>query len=305
MVELQYDIGDELVDVLELYFAEFEQTPWVIRQSVAESRLSLIGYFSDRESAQLEWRSLMRHVPRLDGETAITPLADQDWMTAYRAHVQPFSIAGFHWVPLWCRDSCDVPDDAPVIFLDPGMAFGTGQHPTTRLCIEALFECRDAWSSALNRKCVLDAGCGSGILALTAARLGFGRVTACDHDDVAVDVTQRNIAANALEDGVRAVRMSMARALDNHSYDLIMANILSSILMQHLEHIVSALNAGGVAVLSGMLEAEKDDVVAELRGSPGVRRCGLSLNIRHLGEWFTVVLHMPRVLEADSRGVDL
>src|SRR5690606_13383313 len=99
------------------------------------------------------------------------------------------------WVPVWERASYQVTNDDVVVWLDPGLAFGTGNHETTRLCCERLV----SWSGARAREArVVDAGCGSGILALSAARLGFDDVRGFDHDAEAVRVSEENAALNEL-----------------------------------------------------------------------------------------------------------
>jgi ribosomal protein L11 methyltransferase len=143
------------------------------------------------------------------GRATTADVAD-GWEDRWRAFHRPVTVGGLWIGPPWETP----PGDRPAVVIDPGRAFGTGAHPTTRLCIELL--------SGRSRGSVLDIGCGSGVLSIAAARLGFGPVVAIDVDPVAVDVTLANAAANGVE-----VEVSVADALAGPlpSTDLVIANI--------------------------------------------------------------------------------
>jgi ribosomal protein L11 methyltransferase len=139
-----------------------------------------------------------------------------------------------------------------VIEIDPGMAFGTGQHPTTAMCLRALEELVPARAS------VLDLGCGSGILAIAAAKLGAGRVLALDIDPQAVSAATSNIEANALEGRIEVREGSLGAPGAEERFDLIAANISSLALERLAPAIHAALNAGGHLIASGFLEDAVD-----------------------------------------------
>lgn len=177
--------------------------------------------------------------------TAIEPLPEQDWVRLTQSQFEPVEISpGFWVVPSWHA----VPASARrVIRLDPGLAFGTGTHPTTRMCLR--------WIAAHPPagKRVLDYGCGSGILALGAALHGAAAVDAVDIDPAAVQATQDNAAANVI--GLASVGLpDQARG----PYDLVLANILASPL-QVLAPLLSGLVApSGALVLAGVLERQTE-----------------------------------------------
>jgi ribosomal protein L11 methyltransferase len=171
---------------------------------------------------------------------------EQDWVRATQAQFGPIRIADdFHVVPTWS----EAPAHGRVIRLDPGLAFGTGSHPTTRLCLE--------WLHATLRggEAVLDYGCGSGILAIAAARLGAAAVTGTDVDPQALEASAGNARAN----GVTA-RFVAPGALAHSEVDVVVANILANPLVLLAPAIATRVRAGGRLALSGILEAQADEV---------------------------------------------
>ncbi len=164
-----------------------------------------------------------------------TPLAS-GWEDAWRTFHRPVVVGGVWIGPPWEPQ----PTDLPTVVIDPGRAFGTGAHPTTQLCVGLL--------SGLERGSLLDVGCGSGVLAIAAARLGFAPVTAIDVDPVAVEVTIENAVANGV-----ALDVRVADALQGAmpSVDVALANVLRA----PVEAVLPRLDAG-VAVTSGYLAGE-------------------------------------------------
>ncbi len=143
--------------------------------------------------------------------------------------------------------------DGAVVELDPGLAFGTGAHPTTSMCLEALAE------QDLTGKRVLDFGCGSGILALASLKLGASGVLACDHDPQALLATRDNADFN----GLSADRLELVAALGKHEpVDVLVANVLANPLIELSPLLTDNLRAGGVLILSGLLVEQAADVAA-------------------------------------------
>jgi ribosomal protein L11 methyltransferase len=176
-------------------------------------------------------------------------IADDDWVRRTQSQFAPLAIGNRLWiVPSWHQP----PDTAAaVVRLDPGMAFGTGSHPTTRLALEFLAR------EIRGRERVLDYGCGSGILAIAAAKLGAGRTDAVDLEPQALQATTDNARANDV-----AVGAWSPETLPLGEYDVIVANILSNPLIL-LEPLISArARIGGTVALSGILEAQAAEVVA-------------------------------------------
>jgi ribosomal protein L11 methyltransferase len=174
---------------------------------------------------------------------------DADWVRATQAQFAPIRVSARLWiVPTWHV----APDAAALnIVLDPGLAFGSGSHPTTRLCLR--------WLEARVRggESVLDYGCGSGILAIAAARLGAGDVTGIDIDPDAVRAARDNAAANAV-----AARFADTDAPMPPPADLVVANILANPLKLLAPLLAAHTRAGGRLVLAGLLDAQADEVAA-------------------------------------------
>ena len=183
------------------------------------------------------------------------PVAEQDWVRAAQAQFGPIRIDETMWiVPSWCE-----PVDATAInlALDPGLAFGTGSHPTTRLCLQWLaHELRGGES-------VLDYGCGSGILAIAACRLGALRVVGTDIDPQALDAS----IANAQRNRVAARFVSPDRlATEEHSpFDVVVANILANPLRILAPAIARRVEPGGRILLCGILATQTDPLIAVYR----------------------------------------
>ena len=177
-------------------------------------------------------------------------LAEQDWVRATQAQFTPIRIADKLWVvPSWCAP----PDpDALNLTLDPGLAFGTGSHPTTRLCL--------AWLAQNLRRGerVLDYGCGSGILAIAAARLGAAEVVGVDVDPQAIIASRANARAN----GVVAAFATPAAAPPAAPFDVLVANILANPLVVLAPALAARVRSGGRIVLSGILAPQAAAVAA-------------------------------------------
>jgi len=170
---------------------------------------------------------------------------EEGWEDRWRAFHHPVRIG-----PLWVGPPWEAPDpDAVAVVVDPGRAFGTGAHPTTRLCLELLLD--------LPRGSLLDVGCGSGVLSIAAAKLGFGPVAAIDVDPQAVEATARNADVNGVELGVR---LADALADPLPSADTAVVNVALEV-----DEAVAARLTCGQLVLSGYLASEEPAV-------PGFRR---------------------------------
>ena len=228
--------------------------------------------------------ALRRDLRALDG--VVRPLRartvrDGLWAEAWKRHFPVLRIGLIVIRPSWRAYRPRIGD--VVIELDPGMAFGTGQHETTRMCLLALEE------RVLHGMRVLDVGCGSGILGIAAARLGADRVDALDIDPVAVRVTKENAARNAVDDIVQAAEGSLGErwpfaAPAAARYDLVLANLSSRLVRELAGPLVEALRPGGVALVSGLIAEHEPACRAALEAA--VARV---LETRSDGEWRLLV----------------
>lgn len=177
-------------------------------------------------------------------------LADQDWERAWMDQFHPMQFGRRLWI---CPSGGTITQtDAVIVDLDPGLAFGTGTHPTTALCLRWLD------GHDLHRRTVIDFGCGSGVLGIAALKLGASRVVAVDHDPQAVLATRDNAARNAVSDRIE-VRNS--DGFEGHSADMVVANILANVLIALAPRIEKLVTPGGQLVMSGVLQAQADDVM--------------------------------------------
>jgi len=188
---------------------------------------------------------------RLDkSDLIIENIADQDWERAWMDEFKPMRFGQRVWV---CPSWCEPPEPGDInIMLDPGLAFGSGTHPTTALCL--------AWLDAqdLQGKTVIDYGCGSGILAIAAALLGARQVIAVDNDPQAIIATANNRDTN----GIAADRLTVHLPGETHApADMVIANILSGPLAELTPVLTALTRPGGNLVLSGVLSEQTDALI--------------------------------------------
>ncbi len=180
---------------------------------------------------------------------SVGAVEDQDWVRLTQSQFEPIPISQRLWItPTWheCPDA-----DAISIQLDPGLAFGTGSHPTTRLCLK--------WLDAnLNSgETVMDYGCGSGILAIAAKKLGAGKTEGVDIDPQAMIASRQNAEQNQVE-----INFYLPDQEPQGQYDVVVANILTNPLKALAPLLAGKVRAGGRITLSGILEEQADDVIA-------------------------------------------
>jgi ribosomal protein L11 methyltransferase len=192
------------------------------------------------------------------GELATRLVHEADWALAWKAHF-PVLRVGRRLVirPTWRRLRRRAPDDV-VIALDPGMAFGTGLHPTTRLCLAALEAVADETGGGLAGARVLDVGCGSGILSIAAARLGADSVLGLDTDPIAVEATTANARRNRLARRVRARLGSVPSGTG--PYGVVLANLIAGLLVTLAPGLAAELAPGGILVASGIFRDREPEV---------------------------------------------
>jgi len=213
------------------------------------------------------------------GELAVKELEDADWENAWKAHFSLLKIGSRLVVkPSWI--DYEAGRDEVVIGLDPGMAFGTGYHPTTRMCLEA-FEglVRPGME-------VLDLGTGSGILAIAAARLGAASVLALDVDPTAVKVAKRNFRASGLMSVVCLARGTLPHPLAQEGhFDLAIANISARVICDMAPHLWHALKPGGLLIASGIIQKQQQELEETL-----INRGFSHLKTYALEDWVALLL---------------
>lgn len=293
MIELRCPLDAEMADPLEEHFLEQVRSSWMLIQAKPTDTYHLHGYFATREEGEAAWVELRAAFPGLPVVPEWRDVADRDWKEAYKLHFKPWARDGLHWVPSWERAGYTVPPGEVSVVLDPGMAFGTGSHETTRLCAVRLLEARARWQGAVAGRAVIDAGCGTGLLALSAVKLGFGNVTGFDHDPEAVSVSLANRAENGLpEDRPVFLEAGLEDGLRGRTADVVLANIQADVLMIYRTELLAAVRPGGVLALSGILATESDQVRASfVEAAPAAWGASPALvDVRVDGEWSDLAL---------------
>ncbi|RFC48078.1 MAG: ribosomal protein L11 methyltransferase [Verrucomicrobia bacterium] len=290
LCEIKVEIPAGRADEADNVMLELGIEGWSLLEDAIAQRAWVVGIFSGETEAKSRWGELSGLLPGLAlGEPVRRMLADGDWRDSYKAHFKAWRFGRLHWVPVWERAGFQLPAGDEVLWLDPGMAFGTGNHETTRLCVERLTELEArqvAAGGARGCRRVIDAGCGSGILALSAAKLGFEEVVGFDNDPEAVKVSEENAELNGLTGRVPFYVGDLVSGLAGKSADVLLANILANILIQFAPQLIAAVAPGGTLVLSGILAVES----AQVREVFAVAAPGWTVESRVLGEWSDVVL---------------
>ena len=188
----------------------------------------------------------------VDAELTIEAVPETDWVRATQAQFDPIPIGG----PLWIVPTWHTPPEADAInlVLDPGLAFGTGSHPTTRMCLQWLVRERPTGA-------ILDYGCGSGILAIAAAKLGAREVVGVDIDPQAVRSAHDNADANAVTAAFFDASATLPTPDDTQKYDVVLANILAHPLRVLAPALVARLKPGASLVLAGLLAEQAEELI--------------------------------------------
>jgi ribosomal protein L11 methyltransferase len=253
-----------------------------IEESAARENIIRISAFFDKEFHE---RDMLRDrivdafaaFPELRSawiEIDLEPACD--WNERWKELFKPFEIAkGFVIVPSW-EEYKARPGDR-IVHLDPGMAFGTGLHETTRLCADALLT---HIGTANSRPSVLDVGTGSGILAIMARLLGAGTVAAVDNDPDALTVARENFVKNACPDIFVADDIGQRE----DRFDIVIANILLPTLLSLYDLIAARTKAGGILILSGITHEQEEPIIEKYR------KTFVLLETSHRGEWSALTL---------------
>ncbi|MFP4322822.1 MAG: 50S ribosomal protein L11 methyltransferase [Anaerolineales bacterium] len=301
-VEVSVEVSGEAAEIVAEVFERYGHQGVVIEQAgffietwedavPPPERVVVKAYFLADASApdkQAALRDALRYlnmaipVP----EPAFRALASADWETAWRAQYKPLRVGRRLYIhPTWITP--DPPAEADIhIALDPGMAFGTGTHPSTQLCLlaaEELLGAQPGWD-------VLDLGCGSGILSIAAAKLGAARILALDTDEIAVRVTAENAEANGVAGAITAQTGSLASLTGAaRRFDLALVNILAKVIIAMCdEGLGTIVRPGGVGVFGGIMHDQAADVRAALE------RTGLTpYHARTSGDWVVIQARRP------------
>lgn len=290
LIELKVEIAPAGVEIADNALLELGAERWNVFEDVVVKRAWVTGLFSSEAEGRAEWRELEARLAAVGvtnlGDIECRTIADADWRDSYKAHFHAWQFGRLHWVPVWERSAFQLPEGDAVLWLDPGLAFGTGNHETTRLCVERLAVIAETQRPGDR---VVDAGCGSGILALSALRLGYTDVVGFDNDPEAVRVSNENAALNELSDRVRFFEGDLKSGLAGERANVLLANIQADVLSRFASDLVNAVAPGGTLILSGILAGENSQVRAVFESlTPN-----WTVNARVMGEWSDIVLTRP------------
>ena len=249
------DCGALSVTLLDAADAENERA--ILEPGVGETPLwpeiIMTALFDADSNEDLLLRSLEAFDEELDLSSAqFTRVEDQDWERAWMDQFKPMKFGERTWIVPW---NLEVPDEAKgqvLIRLDPGLAFGSGTHPTTALCLQWLD------SIDLKNKTALDFGCGSGILALAALKLGAKSAVGVDNDPQALTATHDNAERNKVG---KSLKVYLPEDEPDATYPVVVANILASALESLASLLAKRTQAGGVIALSGILQGQETDLL--------------------------------------------
>lgn len=191
-------------------------------------------------------------VERYGSAVVFQRLRTEDWENSWKQYYLPVAVGDWMIMPAWYEKSPVSPDHT--IWLDPGMAFGTGTHPTTRMCLERVVSRVSAGSH------VMDLGSGSGVLAIAAAKAGPAAVMAVEPDPVALMVLHDNLKRNQVVEKVTVVAGTLAEVGGARRFDLIVANLIAEIIVAEWPRMVNHLTGDGIAILSGIVKSRLFEV---------------------------------------------
>jgi ribosomal protein L11 methyltransferase len=243
---------------------------------------AVTGYLPDNGESAAQRRQLeqalieLAEKQQLDYSIAYRTVDEEDWAESWKEFFWPQEITRRIVVkPTW-RDYTSRPDQL-VIDIDPGMAFGTGTHPTTALCM-AMLE-----THIMPGVSVLDVGTGSGILLIEAAKLGAAHLAGIDLDPDAIHIARQNLVRNAVPKHQYTLQTGHLLSMVDATYDIVVANILAEVILELLDQVNRVLKPGGVFICSGIIEAFQSGVIKKMAAR------GFSiLDVQKQGDWVAI-----------------
>ena len=282
LLKISSKIHPEQVEFLEVFLYEEAPSPWVLEVNHINGNGTLTGYFSCKEELNVQQNKLTTALDQqVQFSFTLALIQDQDWKEAYKAHFQPWSYKRVNLVPIWEKETYQCGLSDVNIYLDPGMAFGTGNHESTRMCLEFLI---DSVQSNCAQNNLIDLGCGSGILSLVAKSIGFQNVLGIDNDEDAVRISGENALLNNIKGGIafQTEDLNHFRSTPD-KFDFVIANIQADILIALSDVIMNLTKQHSIIVLSGILTKEMDQIIEKFRNN--TQNTDANFSLREMGEW--------------------
>ena len=281
MLKVSSTVNQKYLLELEGILFEAAPSPWSLILNRKTKVLILEGIFEDKEQAEKEIQKINELLPLNIDPNKISNL-DGSWEKVYRNHFQPWSYKNFKFVPEWERKPLDQNAGLSCIYIDPGMAFGTGTHETTRLCIELMVDV--FYQKSLPKDRFLDVGCGSGILSILAQIVGFQNILGIDNDENAIINSMQNLSMNFESSKINFMKKCI-NTIEANSFNCIVANIQADVLMTHSDRLIRSLYKNGNMILSGILDYEVDEVSRTFQKQLTASNLDARTQIRKKNEW--------------------
>jgi ribosomal protein L11 methyltransferase len=259
-----YELGLKGVVVEDSDIIPIEE--WENADKIRPADMAVIGYIPENKHSRKHLRIIKEKLTELEKECGIffkiicRTIDEQDWSESWKKFFHPLKITKRIVIkPSW--EDYDANLDDIVVEIDPGMAFGTGTHQTTVLCISMIEKYMKKGDK------FLDIGTGSGILMIAAAKLGAQSVYGIDNDEVATDIAKKNLLLNGIENKNFKIRPGNLIDRVNERFDFVVANILTETIMVLLDSVKNVLKKKSVFICSGIIEKNKDQVVEKMIAS--------------------------------------
>jgi len=293
MLKASFKLTAEVFEAMEEALYEIAPSKWYVIENRISGNGFLEGIFEKEDEVQLAVKALDSISPiklNLAEGLTLEKIEDKDWKDAYKIHFKPWSVGNFHCIPIWEKESYIIPKGEIGFYLDPGMAFGTGNHETTKLCLEAIVAINSGKGSKnQNPESFLDLGCGSGIIAITAKLLGYDRVEGIDMDPDAVRIALKNATLNSIPD--ISFHSCSIDGLDRKlPYDVVVANIQTDVLRDFSEKILNLIRSKGILILSGILTEEVNELARHYQNTVKVLGKEAQIDTKSLSEWSSITL---------------
>jgi ribosomal protein L11 methyltransferase len=286
--DMLYDIGIESVEIIDHHLSKEEIKAlfidYIEEQVLANKNMQIKCYVSDEEPIQKILENIMNGLKRLNEfvptqniTVSTAETNEENWANNWKNYYKPFKIGkNIVVTPIWEEEKISSEGDL-VIKIDPGMAFGSGTHETTSMCIKLLSQYVGPESD------VIDVGCGSGILAIAASKLGAKHVVGVDLDENAVKVAKENVAHNDLKAHIDIKHGDLLQNIEMKA-DVVVANILANVIILLTDDIKRLIKEEGVFISSGIINDKIDDVTKKLVDS------GFEvMDVLRDGEWAAIV----------------
>lgn len=293
MLKASFKLTTEVVEAMEEALYEIAPSKWYVIENRITGDGFLEGIFEKEDEVQLAAKALDSISPinlNLAEGLTLQKIEDKDWKDAYKIHFKPWSVGNFHCIPIWEKETYIIPKGEIGFYIDPGMAFGTGNHETTKLCLEAIVGIK-AGKGAQNKnpESFLDLGCGSGIIAITAKLLGYSRVEGIDIDPDAVRIALENATLNSIPD-IYFHSCNIDGVDRKLTYDVVVANIQTDVLRDFSEKILNLVQSNGILILSGILTKEVNELTSHYQDRIKALGKEAQIETKSLNEWSSITL---------------